>query len=81
MKQHSWIAIWAISAAIGLVACGPSAGDACSPWEDEEMECDGDEALVCMCDEPGGGASCPLNEGHWEADPYCSCEGRAILCE
>lgn len=81
MKTRSWIAILVFSAAISLAACGPSEGDVCSPLEDEDMECDGDVALLCVCDEPDGSGSCPSNVGHWQVDSACSCDGPAIVCE
>ena len=82
MKKGRWLAIGLHAAALGLVACHPVAGDPCSPDEDDGMECDGSEALLCVCDEPDGVGGCPANEGHWEVDSLCSCDSLGhVLCE
>ncbi|MCB9671825.1 MAG: hypothetical protein H6734_20285 [Alphaproteobacteria bacterium] len=64
-----------------LLACGPSPGEVCAPNLDR-MDCNGDDALVCICDgaqDPESG-ECTPDEGTWTVDPFCSCSGSGIVC-
>lgn len=76
-----WLATGLFCVAIGLVACGPNEGDPCSPEVDRDMECNGGDALLCLCDEPDGDGGCPGDEGHWEIDTACSCDSAGhVVC-
>ena len=65
---------------LGLVACGPQPGDACT-YPTDGATCSGGEVLICLCERTDAtGDTCEV-DATWVVDAACSCSGGgSIVC-